>query len=107
MARARVSPFVGLLFDRSVVGSYDLVTTPPYDVISDAERRRFLEASAFNVIRLELGSDDGPRRGTVPAGRRAPPIVAAEGALVPTGGPAYFPYEMRFSLHGRARTIRS
>ena len=46
------------MFDRSVVGSYDLVTTPPYDVISDAERHRFTQASPFNVIRLELGSDD-------------------------------------------------
>jgi uncharacterized protein (DUF1015 family) len=102
-----VSPFVGLLFDRAVVGSYDLVTTPPYDVISDAERRRFLEASPFNVIRLELGSDDaGEARERY---RRAGELLRSwrtEGALVPTG-PAYFPYEMRFSLHGRARTIRS
>jgi uncharacterized protein (DUF1015 family) len=103
-----VSPFVGLLFDRSVVGSYDLVTTPPYDVISDAERRRFLEASPFNVIRLELGSDDAAE--AEERYRRAGELLRSwrsDGALVPTGGPAYFPYEMRFSLHGRARTIRS
>jgi hypothetical protein len=31
-----VSPFVGLMFDGSTVGSHDLVTTPPYDVISEA-----------------------------------------------------------------------
>jgi uncharacterized protein (DUF1015 family) len=99
---------VGLLFDRSVVGSYDLVTTPPYDVISGAERRRFLEASPFNVIRLELGSDDADE--AQERYRRAGELLRswqADGALVPTGGPAYFPYEMRFSLHGRARTIRS
>ena len=103
-----MSPFVGLLFDRSVVGSYDLVTTPPYDVISDAERRRFLEASPFNVIRLELGSDDAAE--AEERYRRAGELLRSwrsEEALVPTGGPAYFPYEMRFSLHGRARTIRS
>jgi uncharacterized protein (DUF1015 family) len=103
-----VSPFIGLMFDRSVVGSHDLVTTPPYDVISPAERRRFTEASPFNVIRLELGSDGAGE----PQDRyeRAGELLRswrAEGALVPTGGPAYFPYEMRFSLHGRHRTIRS
>ena len=87
-----MSPFVGLLFDRSVVGSYDLVTTPPYDVISDAERRRFLEASPFNVIRLELGSEDAVE--AQERYRRAGELLRSwrgEGALVPTGGPAYFP----------------
>ena len=104
---SRVSPFVGLLFDRSVVGSYDLVTTPPYDVIPDAERRRFLEASPYNVIRLELGSEDA---GEADRYRHAGGLLRSwrtSGALVATKGPAYFPYEMRFSLHGRPRTIRS
>jgi uncharacterized protein (DUF1015 family) len=105
---SRVSPFVGLMFDRSVIGSHDLVTTPPYDVISDAARRRFLEASPYNVIRLELGSDGD---GDAPADyRRAGELLRswlADGALVPSEAPAYFPYEMRFSLHGRRRTIRA
>jgi uncharacterized protein (DUF1015 family) len=101
-----VSPFVGLMFDRSVVGSYDLVTTPPYDVVSDAARRRFLDASPYNVIRLELGTDGGGHD----AYRRAGRLLGSwrsDGALVPTDGPAYFPYEMRFSLHGSRRTIRA
>jgi uncharacterized protein (DUF1015 family) len=101
-----VSPFVGLLFDRSVVGSYDLVTSPPYDVISDAERRRFLDASPYNVIRLELGSKDDAEDGYRLAGELLR-SWRADGALVPTDGAAYFPYEMRFSLHGRRRAIRS
>jgi uncharacterized protein (DUF1015 family) len=103
-----VSPFVGLMFDRSVVGSYDLVTTPPYDVISDAERRRFMEASPYNVIRLELGSDDAGE--AQDRYRRAGELLRswrADGALASTGDPVYFAYEMRFSLHGRHRTIRS
>ena len=53
-----VSPFVGLMFDDSTVGSHDLVTTPPYDVISDDERRHYVDASPYNVIRLVLGPDD-------------------------------------------------
>jgi uncharacterized protein (DUF1015 family) len=103
-----VSPFVGLMFDRTVVGSYDLVTTPPYDVISDAERGRFLDASPYNVIRLELGSHDQgePQHRYRDAGDLLR-SWRADAALVPTRGPAYFPYEMRFSLHGRRRTIRS
>jgi hypothetical protein len=33
------SRLVGLLFDRSRVGSHDAVTAPPYDVVSETERR--------------------------------------------------------------------
>ena len=104
-----VSPFVGLLFDRSVVGSHDLVTTPPYDVISDDERRHYLDASPFNVIRLVLGGDDADDGGTVDKYRRAASQLETwreRGALVPTERPSFYPYEMRFSLHGRRRAIR-
>ena len=104
-----VSPFVGLLFDGSIVGSHDLVTTPPYDVISDDERRHYLEASPYNVIRLVLGRDDAGDGGTVDKYRQAASELETwreRGALVPTERPSFYPYEMRFSLHGRRRAIR-
>jgi uncharacterized protein (DUF1015 family) len=104
-----VSPFVGLMFDGSVVGSHDLVTTPPYDVISDDERRHYLDASPYNVIRLVLGRDDAGAGGTVNKYRRAASDLETwreRGALVPTERPSFYPYEMRFSLHGRRRAIR-
>jgi uncharacterized protein (DUF1015 family) len=104
-----VSPFVGLLFDGSIVGSHDLVTTPPYDVISDDERRHYLDASPYNVIRLVLGRDDAGEGGTVDKYRQAASELEtwrARGALVPTERPSFYPYEMRFSLHGRRRAIR-
>ena len=50
----QISPFVGLLFDRSRVGPLEGVTTPPYDTISPEEQRRYLQASPHNVIRLDL-----------------------------------------------------
>jgi uncharacterized protein (DUF1015 family) len=106
---SRISPFVGLLFDRSIVGAHDLVTTPPYDVISDAERRHYLAASPYNVIRLVLGTDDVADDGANDKYRRAADELDAwrrHRALVPTDGPSWYPYEMRFSMHGRARTIR-
>ncbi len=104
-----VSPFVGLLFDGSIVGSHDLVTTPPYDVISDDERRHYLDASPYNVIRLVLGRDDAGDGGTVDKYRQAASELETwreRGALVPTERPSFYPYEMRFSLHGRRRAIR-
>ena len=106
---SRISPFVGLSFDRSIVGSHDLVTTPPYDVISDAARRHFLDASPYNVIRLVLGPNGAGDGGADDKYRQAANQLDAwreEGALVPTDAPSFFPYEMRFSLHGRRRTMR-
>ncbi|GBC86836.1 hypothetical protein HRbin12_00835 [bacterium HR12] len=105
---SRVFPFVGLLFDRERVGSLDLVTTPPYDVISPADRRRFQALSPYNVIRLELGErapggdPDDQYRGAADTLRR----WRETGVLRPTDGPAYFAYEMRFRLHGRDRRVR-
>ena len=104
-----VSPFVGLLFDGSIVGSHDLVTTPPYDVISDEERRHYLDASPYNVIRLVLGPDDTGDGGAGDKYRRAASELEtwrSNGVLVPTERASFYPYEMRFSLHGRRRAIR-
>ena len=104
-----VSPFVGLLFDGSIVGSHDLVTTPPYDVISDEERRHYLDASPYNVIRLVLGPDDTGDGGAGDKYRQAASELEtwrSDGVLVPTERASFYPYEMRFSLHGRRRAIR-
>jgi hypothetical protein len=103
-----VSLFVGL-FDRGSVGSLDLVTTPPYDVVTPAEQQRFRDLSPCNVIRLELGEDlpgDGEQDNKY---RRAAAELErwrADGALRPTQDPSFYVYEMRFLLHGRSRRLR-
>jgi uncharacterized protein (DUF1015 family) len=103
----RISPFVGLRFDPSRVGSLERVTAPPYDVISRAEHERLLAMSEHNVIRLDLGDE--------PAGaedRRyghATDLLAtwrADGVLVATREPIFAAYEMRFRLHGVPRRLR-
>jgi uncharacterized protein (DUF1015 family) len=100
---------MGLVFDRARVGSLDLVTTPPYDVISPQEQRRFRDLSPYNVIRLELGEDLPGDDAAENKYRRAAEDLGrwrAEGVLRPTERPAYFVYEMRFLLHGRPRRVR-
>jgi uncharacterized protein (DUF1015 family) len=105
-----IFPFVGLRFERDRVGSFEVVTAPPYDVISEEEHARYLTASPYNVIRLDLAEDANAR-----PGREIDPYAEAarslslwrdDGVLVTTDGPAYYPYEMRFHFHGRARRIR-
>jgi uncharacterized protein (DUF1015 family) len=114
----RVSPFTGLLFDASRVGSLDATVAPPYDTISPEQERRLHDASPYNVVRLILarhrsgdGSHDG-REG--PDEAREGYATAArllhrweeEGVLVPTPRPAWYPYEMRFTYQGQPRRVR-
>jgi uncharacterized protein (DUF1015 family) len=109
LAVPQISPFVGLLFDRSRVGPLEGVTTPPYDTVSPDEQHRYLQASPHNVIRLDLGEDRPGDDGTRNKYRRASERLRewrAQGILVQTPRPAYFAYEMRFTLHGRHRRIR-
>jgi len=103
----RISPFVGLRFDRARVGSLERVTAPPYDVISRTEHERMLAASEHGVIRLDLGDD--PERTDDSRYERAAELLAGwrrDGVLVETDGPVLVAYEMRFRLHGHPRRIR-
>ncbi|HEU4355592.1 MAG TPA: DUF1015 domain-containing protein [Actinomycetota bacterium] len=106
---SQVFPFVGLLFDRESVGSLDLVTTPPYDVVTPAEQRRFRDLSPCNVIRLELGEDlpgDDEQENKY---RRAAAELdrwRVDRTLRQTERPFFYAYEMRFILHGRPRRLR-
>jgi uncharacterized protein (DUF1015 family) len=104
----RLSPFVGLLFDRSRVGSLEDVTAPPYDAITPTERVRLEDASPRNIVRLILGEE---RPGDDADGkyRRAARELGAwrrDGTLVPTTGPRIYPYEMRFRFRGEPGRIR-
>ncbi len=64
---ADIFPFPGILYNREVIDDPSRVTTPPYDVISEAEQDIFYERHPNNMIRLILqkrlsGEDtDGPR----------------------------------------------
>ena len=51
---SQISPFVGLRYDPSRVGSLDAVTAPPYDVISDEERVRLAGSSPYNIARAMI-----------------------------------------------------
>jgi len=100
-----ISPFDGLLYDPARVGDLAAVTAPPYDVILPHDVARYHRASPHNIARVDLGVDEGPHNKYTHAGellRR----WRAEGALVPVGRPAVYPYEMRFTYRARERRVR-
>jgi len=105
----RISPFRGLVFDAAVAGPLDHVTAPPYDVISDGHRLDYLATSPFSVVHLDLA--EGNEDPTHPGSRYARAAHLLEdweraGALVRSPEPAYYAYEMAFSLDGADRVVR-
>jgi uncharacterized protein (DUF1015 family) len=72
-------------------------------------QRRLHEASPFNVVRLILGRTDAADDHVENKYTRAASLLRrweSEGALVPTPGPAWYPYRMRFQFQGVERTVR-
>ncbi len=101
----RVAPFRGLTFDPALVGSLDLVTAPPYDVIDEEARRRFMAASPYNVVHLDLGEAGGDETKY----RRAAGLLRSwrsNGVLRSDVEPSFYAYEMRFRLDDRDRRLR-
>ncbi|NUR75626.1 MAG: DUF1015 domain-containing protein [Thermoleophilia bacterium] len=49
-----VKPFRALHYDPAVAGPLDRLVAPPYDVISDEQRRDYLARSPYNVVHLTL-----------------------------------------------------
>ena len=54
----RFQPFPGVRY-AAADGRLDDVVAPPYDVITADERRRLVERSEHNAVRIELPSDEG------------------------------------------------
>jgi uncharacterized protein (DUF1015 family) len=102
----RVFPFEALIYDTTVAGPLDLVTTPPYDVISEVGRRGYL-ARPYNIGRIDLATaeddaqvaDDRYEQAGVLLGR-----WIHEGVLVRLPA-AFHAYDMRFGPTDRVRGI--
>ncbi|MGN1059068.1 MAG: DUF1015 domain-containing protein [Clostridia bacterium] len=54
---AHIIPFKGMRFNTDKTGDLQLVTTPPYDIISPEEQEGFYQKHENSVIRLEFGKE--------------------------------------------------
>jgi uncharacterized protein (DUF1015 family) len=103
-----VAPFRALVYDTAVTGPLDLVTAPPYDVISEGDRTRYLGESPYNVVHLDLS--EGGEDPADPGNRyeRAATLLRSwrgDGALRLTP-PSAFAYEVKFHVEHRRRSVR-
>jgi uncharacterized protein (DUF1015 family) len=52
-----IKPFRGVIYNKNKIADFDLVTAPPYDVISSKERDELYKKNEYNIIRLILGKE--------------------------------------------------
>jgi len=55
---AQVRPFQAVRYDEQRAGPLASLVAPPYDVLDDAARARYLAASPYNVVQLTLPDDE-------------------------------------------------
>ena len=99
---AVVKPFKGLRFQKSA-GPIEELVCPPYDIISEDERKAFLETNPHNVIRLELtkeGEDVYKHAADVLNDWLKEKIVATEDS------DKFYIYEEEFEVDGTLKSFR-
>lgn len=100
---AQIKAFRGLRFNTAKAGDIGSLTCPPYDIISEEQRKAYLEANPHNVIRLEL-----PREGEDPyqeAGRVLDEWKQ-EGILKRDEKESLYIYEEEFTVKGVTRKVK-
>jgi uncharacterized protein (DUF1015 family) len=106
---AEIAPFRGTRYDPSAVDDLSLVVSPPYDVITEADREALEAASPYNVVRLILGRDepgDDERSNKYTRARGLLEAWRAAGVLREDAGDALYVYEQRYEIGGEKRFQR-
>jgi uncharacterized protein (DUF1015 family) len=105
---AKVIPFRGILYNPEKV-SGDEVIAPPYDIITSEYREVLYQKSPFNIVRIDFGKelpDDAGSTNKYTRARDSFEQWIKEGILVRDEMPAFYAYEIDYSLHGENKTLR-
>ncbi len=100
---AVIKPFKGMRFDTEKAGELKTLCCPPYDIISEEQRKEFIAQNEYNVIRLELpreGEDVYARAGEVLD------LWRSQGVLIYEDRPAIYVYEMEFNAYNKRRSVK-
>lgn len=100
---AVIKAFKGMRYNTKKAGKLSELCCPPYDIISEEERRAFIEANPYNVIRLELpkdGDDVYATAGEVLNKWRD------KGILIHEDKPAIYIYEEEFNAYNKRRSVK-
>lgn len=99
---AEIQAFRGLRYTPAA-GELNELVCPPYDIISEAQRQRFLEKNPHNIIRLEL-PEGGNDRYEI-AGRTLKEWLQ-QGMLAQDTQDTLYLSEMEFTAYGQRKKVR-
>ena len=100
---AEIKPFRGMRFDTEKAGELSQLCCPPYDIISEKQRKRYIAQNKYNVIRLELpkeGEDVYARAGEILD------MWRDKGVLIHEDKPAIYIYEMEFNAYNKRKSVK-
>jgi len=103
-----IVPFKGVRYDMERIENMSVVVTPPYDVISEAERDVYYGNSDHNVIRLSLGKEekgDNEKNNKYTRAKRFLDEWMKEGILKRDDKNSLYIYEQEYSLPTGERKI--
>ena len=106
---AEILPFKGIRYEEEKVGTLEVVTAPPYDVISPEEREGLYKKSDYNVIRLILGKefpDDDGKNNRYSRAANFFQEWLREGIIREDEEPCIYVYEQEYFHKGRKKTRR-
>ncbi|MGA2091084.1 MAG: DUF1015 domain-containing protein [Endomicrobiales bacterium] len=99
---AHINPFRGVRFNDTDISR---LICPPYDVISDAEKKRLKALSPNNFVRVEL-PDETPSTNKYKKANEIFVAMRKKGVLCQDSNPALYFYEQTFNDHGHKKVRR-
>jgi uncharacterized protein (DUF1015 family) len=100
---AVIKPFRGMRYDTGKAGELKTLCCPPYDIISEEQRKAYIAENEYNVIRLELpreGGDVYAQAGDILD------MWRKKGVLIHEEKPAIYIYEEEFNAFNKRRSIK-
>ncbi|MBI5443978.1 MAG: DUF1015 domain-containing protein [Deltaproteobacteria bacterium] len=102
-----VQPFRGIRYNPSRVEDFDLVVSPPYDVIGGELQAELYRRSPYNVVRVDYGQvlpEDGPEENRYTRASRLLTGWLAQGVLIREVEPAVYYTEEDYRVEGELKT---
>ncbi len=98
---ANIYPFRAWRFSEDA-GAVNELICPPYDIISEEQRKAYLTRNEHNIIRLEL-----PREGADPYAEAGKTVKewCQDGTLVRDEAAAFYVYNIRFEVNGECKDV--
>lgn len=103
---AEIKPFRGVRFNTQKAGTMEELICLPYDVISEQQRREYIDKNSYNIVRLELPVAENGILDPYEAAAQLLESWIADGIMARDEKPSLYIYDEEYTLHGETKSIR-